>query len=538
VTGPERIVRARAPITCDTVADRAGVGDDPGLASTAEDLFSLQADRARLHARYMRRLEPLWAGRDAQDADLEAGEVEDLVAAMGLRTTKGRAYRLIADAHRAVMFFPRVLALLARGLITVEGFEQVLRRSRRLTEQEQSRVDEHVATWDMGLPGETFTRALGQLCAYVHEVEDRAAEAEHFRQITVRAPREDDGIATIEISGPAPEILAFGTRLDETARAVCRAQRRALQQRLEGDPEASIPFDDGTVASTGMPMARGLVRYLLATRADWTLQDVPVPKPRFRLNVTVPAMTLLGASDAPGMLDGLQPLPADMARHLAGDCEDWYRVLTDPASGVFLPLPADRYTPSASMVEHLRLRNPVCAVPGCDRSTEVASEVDHIIEYDHQCPADGGHTEIGNLHILCRHHHQMKTAGLLDPIRLTDPADPPPGTSAPTDGPMAATPGGSSVPVGGVPPGTTRWVFGAGGTDQVDLDQADEADLIGEFEAAALQFMWERYLRHEPTPPTAPGTGLADPAPNTDDPTPNTGDPTLGTFDPDDPPPF
>jgi hypothetical protein len=550
-TGPERVVSTRAPITADTVADRAGVTDDPSLAAMARDVFTIQADRSRLHARYLRLLAPLWTGRDDQDADDTAGEVEDLVAAMGLRATTGRAYGLVRDAHRAVTFFPRLLDLLAAGEITVEAFGQVLRRSQRLTGEEQSRVDEHVAAWDTGLSAETFNRALGQVCAYVHQTQDRVREAERMRQVAVRAPRDDDGIATIEISGPAPEILAYGKRLDETARAIRTAQRHALAEAPDGSDGVRVPFDDGTVAATGQAMGRGLIRYLLATQTDWDVDTIQVPAPRFRLNVTVPAMTLLGVSDAPGMLDGLHPLPADMARHLAGDSDTWYRVLTDPTSGVFLPLPADRYSPSAPMVEHLRQRNPFCAVPGCGNTTAVASEVDHIIEYDHAHPEKGGQTEIGNLHILCWRHHQLKTMGLLDPIRITDPTTstsrgtnqkapparsngatvPDDGASVPDDGtsgspdragphdqgtsasgPGTSAPtGGTSVPghgqdAAGIPPGTTRWVFGTDPADQVTTVQADETDLIGPLEAAALHFMWDRYLHHDPQPPTTPGT--------------------------------
>src|SRR5699024_12565767 len=67
-------------------------------------------------------------------------------------------------------------------------------------------------------------------------------------------------------------------------------------------------------------------------------------------------LTLLGGSEEPGMLEGTIPIPAAMARELAGESEAWYRVLTDPCSGAFLPLPAQRYTPTRAMLEHLRLR--------------------------------------------------------------------------------------------------------------------------------------------------------------------------------------
>src|SRR5699024_9227521 len=121
--------------------------------------------------------------------------------------------------------------------------------------------------------------------------------------------------------------------------------------------------------------------------------------------------TLLGIENAPGLLDGIHPIPPQMARQLAGSENTWHRVLTDPTTGAFLPLPADRYVPTPEMLEYLRLTFPVCAVPGCTRPTSWASQIDHIQEYHHNHPETGGTTEIPNLHPLCWRHHQMKTAG-------------------------------------------------------------------------------------------------------------------------------
>ncbi|WP_394215176.1 HNH endonuclease signature motif containing protein [Brachybacterium vulturis] len=144
---------------------------------------------------------------------------------------------------------------------------------------------------------------------------------------------------------------------------------------------------------------------------------IEVPAPRFRMNVTVPMLTLLGESDAPGMLDGTTPIPAQMARELAGGEATWYRILTDATTGSYLPVPADRYRPTAEQLAHLLLRHPTCAVPGCARPSSLLSEADHIEEFDHERPTAGGSTEVSNLHQLCREHHRLKTLGLLDPVR-------------------------------------------------------------------------------------------------------------------------
>src|SRR5690625_7691210 len=90
------------------------------------------------------------------------------------------------------------------------------------------------------------------------------------------------------------------------------------------------------------------------------------------------------------------------------------------------------------MLEYLRLTFPVCAVPCCTRPTSWASQIDHIQEYHHTHPETGGTTEIPNLHPLCWRHHQMKTAGLLDPIK--ESITPPPPPTNPQIAPRTPTP--------------------------------------------------------------------------------------------------
>src|SRR5699024_442918 len=170
-----------------------------------------------------------------------------------------------------------------------------------------------------------------------------------------------------------------------------------------------------------------------------------------------------------------------MARSLAGNEETWYRVLTDGATGAFLPLPAQRYQPTAAMLEHLRLRHSMCAVPGCTRPTSWASECDHIEECLRGTEGEGGLTEIENLHLLCWQHHLDKTNGLLDPTRLP---------TTPTE------------------PGRTRWSIGTSGDAITVIDDLDTASIqIAEDLAQA----WTSYLRgtHAADPATSP---ITDPA--------------------------
>ena len=59
-----------------------------------------------------------------------------------------------------------------------------------------------------------------------------------------------------------------------------------------------------------------------------------VPSPRAQVLVTVPVLSLLGATDEPAVLDGYGPIPPSMARRLITDGADsFHRVLTDPRDG-------------------------------------------------------------------------------------------------------------------------------------------------------------------------------------------------------------
>src|SRR5699024_1045159 len=125
-------------------------------------------------------------------------------------------------------------------------------------------------------------------------------------------------------------------------------------------------------------------------------------------------------SNAPATLDGTIPIPPRMARELVAKAPAFERVLTDPVTGDHLHTASRTYRPSAAMAGNLRLIDPVCAVPGCHRKVMTVGEMDHLEEFDLEDPARGGPTTVENLHRLCRRHHRMESAGLLDPVRDRD----------------------------------------------------------------------------------------------------------------------
>ncbi|WP_137824998.1 HNH endonuclease signature motif containing protein [Brevibacterium sp. 2SA] len=138
-----------------------------------------------------------------------------------------------------------------------------------------------------------------------------------------------------------------------------------------------------------------------------------------RMLITVPCTTLTGHSNLPGTLPDGTPLPADQARLIAGSCRTWTRILTDPATGTPIDAKAKTYHIPTPVRTTLAAQWQWCTVPGCRRRAATA-EIDHIDPFNHDNPDFGGLTVFGNLHPLCKQHHQQKTDRLLT-VRMRTP---------------------------------------------------------------------------------------------------------------------
>jgi hypothetical protein len=114
----------------------------------------------------------------------------------------------------------------------------------------------------------------------------------------------------------------------------------------------------------------------------------------------MPITMLMGLDDQPGELAGYGPIPADLARELAGDAT-WRRLLTDPISGQLLDFGRTTYRPPAALADFVRARDHRCLFPGCSRPADAC-------DIDHRTPHPHGPTSAENLGCLCRHHHKLK----------------------------------------------------------------------------------------------------------------------------------
>ncbi|KAE8764460.1 HNH endonuclease signature motif containing protein [Georgenia thermotolerans] len=124
------------------------------------------------------------------------------------------------------------------------------------------------------------------------------------------------------------------------------------------------------------------------------------------IQVTIPAGTLLGLSDAPAELGGYGPIPAELAREIAAD-GTWRGLFTD-ATGCFNALGTTRYRPGADLSRQVIARDVTCTFPGC-RQPAWKADLDHIASYDPAVAELLEQTTRIRLQALCRRHHNLKT---------------------------------------------------------------------------------------------------------------------------------
>ena len=456
---PRWRVRARRPLDDEYVLSQV----EPGSveASRVLALHRTMKTRARLYAHQLRQLATFFREDPETQGIPENADMAGLKVAVGLRTSPARAWAMVLDARTSVDLMPATFVHLSAGDLPEDFHRYLLRQVRRLDDEQKEAVDRHLAGVEIpSVSKDTFEAqvrlAVRLATAGTVPVVPTASRSVELVELDTKA-----GTASLYVTGPIPEIQSLAHRLDVAARTVQKAQRAALRDGAEGP----LPFDiDGDLAARGRAMSRASLRYAILTHSVMDIDPVQETRSPYKILVTVPVTTLMGLENTPAMLDGITPIPAELARELAAGEPIWLRILTDPITGSPCDAAAETYHPSAQQRLQLRLRHPACAAPGCERPTRLGAEDDHILEYDHRDPGGGGQTTLANLHRLCWRHHQLKTAGLLDPTR--DPV--------PASGPV-----------------TTEWTVEGG----IRTRSVEHTDLLTPVAAEALEAAWRIHQR-------------------------------------------
>ncbi|HET9187066.1 MAG TPA: DUF222 domain-containing protein [Acidothermaceae bacterium] len=350
---------------------------------------------------------------ERQHAWLSARQQEALVAAVGVRplTDDDWAVEEIAAAVRISSRAARNRVEAARVIVgslpatreALEFGELSWRHAVAVVDEVALLDTEQIAEVESTVLAGAGERAVGdlrrKLRRAVAALRPDVALARHRRAVAERDVRFiplEDGMAAVEATMAAVDARALFTAVDTLARA---------RHAAEGGRRSGVRIGARRVDA-------------LAALAHAALADRKLPKAqgrRVELQVVIDAASLLGLADNPAQLDGYGPIPAAVARELAGDAT-WRRLVTDPVTGYLLDYGRTTYRPPKRLLDYLIARDRVCAMVGCDRPA-VVCDADHRVPHGR-----GGRTSAENMLMLCRRHHRMKTHGRWRPRREPDGA--------------------------------------------------------------------------------------------------------------------
>jgi hypothetical protein len=322
--------------------------------------------------------------REGRPLDDEDWAREDV--ATTLRVHPLSANSQLHAARHLVTHLPATFSAVASGALGVTSTKVLTELTSGLDREHAAEVEQRV------LP-----RALAQTPGRLRSVTRREVakvDPEAFAD-RVRAARQtksisrnvfEDGVAELRIGLPsddltlvwgyltrkAEEPVPVGDDRDKDTRRV-DALLDLVRTALGGTPQAGAPA--GSDARGSEPL----------------------------LQVVIDLPDLLALRDRPATLVGAGPLPADLVRAWATDC-DWQRLVRDPVSGHLLDLGTRRYRPSPELVRYLQMRDRTCRFPGCTQRAR-RCDLDHTVPHG----AEGGATAACNLACLCRRHHRLKT---------------------------------------------------------------------------------------------------------------------------------
>ncbi|MFE5408261.1 DUF222 domain-containing protein [Microbacterium sp. NPDC056569] len=226
-------------------------------------------------------------------------------------------------------------------------------------------------------------------------LEERHQDAVAGRRIEV-VDLADDMAALTAIM---PAILAHGIvdRLTQQARSVIAARATGEGEGDDEDRDEEVEVDERTMDQLRTDI---LTDTLLGAGPRDCVAGTGLDAIRATVQVTIPVLTMTGASTEPVLLAGHGPIDPDTARILAAGATGWERVMTSPATGSVLAV--DRYRPGPALHRFLAARDERCRFPGCRRPVW-RCDIDHTIP-----AAEGGPTHHANLAHLCRRHHTVK----------------------------------------------------------------------------------------------------------------------------------
>ncbi|MBL0884746.1 HNH endonuclease signature motif containing protein [Myceligenerans indicum] len=360
-----------------------------------------------------------------------------------LKVTAREGGAVVRRADRCVRF-PEVLAALEAGRIDVRKADTLLGAGAELTDEERAAAIQVLLPEASRRTWCWLSEQLNALANRLHgggEEWEQAAErsnvwletaAPGMALLTALMPAKDAARVFNAVQAGADQLLRQPGRRRRRGQARAAALTSLVTGRMvphlieEGGGEPAGGAPDGLrvpIAEPGVlvPPVRDTDLVPVPAEEDGVASTVPAPveagvvvravEVPATVNVTVPASVLAApGGDTPGILDLLGPIPAETAREIAGEGV-WHRLVTDPVTGILTDYSTAGYRPPDRLRQAVQVRDGFCAHAGCDRPA-TRCDLDHIDPFDpdrREAPGDPGQTRAGNLHALCRRHHNLKT---------------------------------------------------------------------------------------------------------------------------------
>ncbi|TQJ38507.1 uncharacterized protein DUF222 [Arthrobacter sp. SLBN-112] len=299
------------------------------------------------------------------------------------------AAALLGEAHALTATLPAALDALQAGKISWQHARIIVDETTGLDKAAASALEAHFL--DSEAPNAARGAAAGELAPARFRRKVRAwRERHHPESLEIRHAKsvEDrrmeyspdrNGMAWVSLYIPADKACAIWNKATALA--------RGLQGPDEPRTLTQIKVDEAA-------------RLLLGTPGK---NAGAGPSLKADVLVTVPVLSLFGATDEPADLDNYGPIPASMARKLVLEgAGSFYRVLVDPRDGAPLEISRTSYRLPESLKRWLRMRDGKCTFPGCSNHSQ-DNEADHLRAWER-----GGSTGISNLGQLCPKHHRLK----------------------------------------------------------------------------------------------------------------------------------
>ena len=297
--------------------------------------------------------------------------------ACALRIPERAAETLVAESRMLLNDLPLTFAALSSGAITWRHARVMVDHASSLDASSAHEFEAAALPHATNLTVAKFDRAARVQRERMHpeSIEARHDTALEARSLDLQPAR--DGMAWLNAYLPAASAQGIYNRLTDMAlKQQSPAESRTLTQ-LRVDLLAELLLEGAAQSGSG----RGI---------------------RPRVLVTVPALTLLGRSDEPAVLEGYGPIDLATALELAAHAPSFTRLLTHPETGAVLSVGRDSYAVPSDLRTWLRVRDGTCRFPGCGRAARNC-DIDHTDDWQF-----GGGTNHDNLAHLCPSHHNVK----------------------------------------------------------------------------------------------------------------------------------